>query len=152
MDFQELVGEVMSALGEMDDAIEAIAQRGDSTWLVVRGEIGIEIELDVDDGVITLFTDLGSPAAERRQDVCELLLAYNMLTRETGGVRAALDKPGGALMLIFDFGVMDLTPQLCAQILADFAAKAEVWQDYVLAEPGAGPVPAPEEYSGFIRV
>src|SRR5690606_28717570 len=95
-----------------------------------------------DEPVRLVFSaELGMPAAERRQDVLQALMAYNALWRQTGGVRAGLaGEDEEQLLLFFEWhpGAMDVD-QLPGAI-ERFADLAVWWADHVAHDgPGGDP-------------
>lgn len=149
MDDVETLRKILIEVGDADDAVETVMQVGAAAWYVETGEIGIEIDLDVEGRLVTLYGAIGTPTEARRLEVCEMLLVYSMLSRQTGGVRAAVDQPGGRLVLIVDFGIEGLTARLCRNVLHDFAGKAASWRAFVTAEGIAPPV---SPLNDFVRV
>ena len=116
--------------------------------MVRYGDIEVDIEFDADSDLVMLSADLGIPPTERRADIYELLMAYALLWRETGGLRAGFSPTDRTLSLMGDFGAGGLTSELLASIVARFSETVAVWRHAVAAR--ADKVEPNDE--GFLRV
>jgi hypothetical protein len=140
---------LMEELGpaSADIAIAGVFQTGEADWGVAfDDEVVIALELDDESGRLYLTSDLGAPEDGRRAEICEVLLTYNGLIRQTGGVTAALTEPEGGLRLLLRLDAGSLTLEVLQTVLANFAEKTRVWRDYVATGDAPPPVEDPSTY------
>jgi hypothetical protein len=154
---REQVQRLIEELGPASDAVVAIRQYGDTSWLVAFDE-ATEVELDYDAGrgMLALAIDLGMPAPAARARICETLLTTNFLRQETGGLTMALEAPDGAAVQMLDLNAEGLDLATFAMVLDNFVAQAREWRALVgtAGEPGEAP-PAdddPRFAPGMLRV
>jgi hypothetical protein len=95
----------------------------------------VEIFLDDEAGRAVLSTAVGTPHTARVSHLHKLLLQYNLLWRETSGVRMAIDEPEGEVVMLYDLILAGLDSLLLQNILGNFAAAAGAWQTMVEAPP-----------------
>ncbi len=140
-------------LGEVMPDVTAVLKSGDTSWVVgFRDGQSFEIDLDAANGRVYLATTLGTPPPAIAEDIHASLLTYNMLARETGGVRMATAAPGGEVYMMLDVFLPEASEELLARLLTNMSRTASHWRRFVatgtLAEAGA----AGEDPSTFIRV
>ncbi len=123
----------VAGTGALDERIDLVLQTGDAVWMVRHGDVEVDIEFDADSDRVMLSADLGVPPADRRADIYELLMAYALLWRETGGLRAGFSPVDRSLSLMGDFGAEGLTPDMLASVLANFAGAVVLWRQAVAA-------------------
>jgi hypothetical protein len=131
MPHSEHLNVLFDEIGPLLDA-SGIVQAGDDTWLVVLDDARqTEVVLDLDQaqGKLTLSMDVAQVQSERRLQTYETLLMVNYLWAETGGVRFALDGPGGQLVQLFDLFVEALDAPRLMDVIVNFAASGNQWQD-----------------------
>lgn len=131
------VNALMSELGPILDPLDITAYEAEGTWtLLVDEETLLVIEHDEELGRLFLSADIGAPPEAERLAVYELLLRYNAQGRETGGVRMALEEPGGMLMQICDLPLAGLDVTGLQAAIAAFARTADAWRRLIAG--GAG--------------
>lgn len=84
-----------------------------------------------------LSATLGKPALEARLTVYQSLLSYNLLWKETGGIKAALAGPMGEVVLFAELYSDPLYETELRKMLLEFVKLSGVWRNYVASE-GAG--------------
>ena len=124
---------VVAGTGALDERIDLVLQTGDAAWMVRHGEVEVEIEFDADSDQVMLSADLGVPPVDRRADIYELLMAYALLWRETGGLRAGFSPVDRTLSLMGDFGAEGLTPEILTSVIANFSGTVAIWRQAVAA-------------------
>ena len=139
---------VVTGTGALDERIDLVLQTGDAEWMVRYGDVEVDIEFDADSDRVMISADLGVPPADRRADIYELLMAYALLWRETGGLRAGFSPTDRALSLMGDFGAEGLTPHMLASVIANFSGTVAIWRQAVAAHTEKVD---PNE-QGFLRV
>ncbi len=68
------------------------------------------------------------------------MLCYNLLWKDTGGVKMALSGPGGELVLLYELFASNLNLNEMQVVLTKFLGIAQVWSVYVTGE-SENPVP-----------
>jgi len=88
---------------------------------------------------------LGAPSESMQLSVYETLLCYNLLWKDTGGVKMALSGPGGELVLLYELFVSELALNELQTVLSNFVSIAQVWGVYVTGEgnESAASLPGP---------
>ena len=124
---------VVAGTGGLDERIDLALQTGDTEWMVRHEDVEVEIEFDADSDRVMLSANLGIPSADRRADIYELLMAYALLWRETGGLRAGFSPTDRSLSLMGDFGAEGLTPDMLASVIANFSGTVAIWRQAVAA-------------------
>jgi hypothetical protein len=94
---------------------------------------------------IVLSSMLGIPSETMQLSVYEALLCYNLLWKDTGGVKMALAGPGGDLMLLYELHVDQLMLNDLQIVISNFSSISHVWSVYVTGESHdlAGNAPGP---------
>lgn len=124
------IGQLIAETGPGDDAILAVVQTGDDSWVIRYEHVDVDLELDAETARLVLSAEIGVPPAERRLSIYELLLAYSLLWRETGGIRMALTGAGGAAVQLVDLAAADLTVGVLATVAANLADRTLVWRAF----------------------
>ena len=73
-------------------------------------------------------------AQQASVSVYEALLCYNLLWKDTGGVKMALAGPGGDLMLLYELYVDQLMLNELQVVISNFSSISHVWSVYVTGE------------------
>src|SRR3954453_10385430 len=82
---------------------------GEREWaLVVDAATVVHADYVEADDRLMLSIELGRPPEASHHRIYELLLLYNHGWPETGGVRMALESPGGTVVQLFETGAADL--------------------------------------------
>src|SRR6185503_5079358 len=110
IDFTQVSALIVEAVA-FDDAVATVVRTADDSWVVRFETVDVEIGVDADRKRLILVTTLGVPAADRRLAVLEVLMAYNFLVRETGGVRVAMTGVAGDIVQMVDIGLDGLLPR-----------------------------------------
>jgi Tir chaperone protein (CesT) family len=142
--------DLMVQVGEMLDLPQVTEFAERQSWLLVtKNNTSVSIELDGDSGRLVLTASAGSPSRDRPTDL-ETLLVHNLAWRETGGLRFALDQPGGEALLLFDVAMAGLDASQLQALVGDLAAKAAIWRTYLSRSDEAAP--PPYAFETMIRV
>ena len=141
---------LMAEIGPLIDGIEAIDQEGDDYWLFAFGEQTLlQIQYDAQARKLVLFTELGAPAEENRLALYEALLSFNYLWNETGGLRMAIDGPGGSASMVLDLFVLDLDVSTLATVTENFLDTAVYWRGFMAnLQSAEQETPAPRQEDG----
>ena len=136
MSERERLQTLMSEIGPLIDGIEAIDQEDDDFWLFALGDnVVLQIQHDEEARKLVFSTELGTPPTERRLEAYEALLAFNYLWLETGGVRMAIESPGGEVTQVMDLFTLDLDISTLATVIQNFREKAIHWRGYLANFP-----------------
>lgn len=96
---------------------------------------------------VVLTAMLGVPSESMQLSVYETLLCYNLLRKDTGGVKMALSGPGGELVLLYELFASNLNRNELQTVLINFVSISQVWSMYVTGdgdEPAAQ-LPSPTD-------
>lgn len=135
MSSAETAERLLEELGPILDpeAILKLAEPG--LWsVVVRDDIQIDVSFEEADETFLFKAPLGGVPQDRAKGVYEMLLRFSFLVRETGGLHAALDGDGEAV-LIYRHPASDLEVSRLALLLNNLADSVAAWSDAIA---GAG--------------
>lgn len=149
----EYVQKLMGELGPLVDEIGLIQQLGDDLWLVVfNDETSVQMECDETGNKIVFSMNVGKVEGERRQEIYESLLAYNLLYHDTAGMRMALDGSEGNVVLLLDLCHLDLQVSTMAAFLEVFVETGLSWREVLQgADTVGGATKENEDFSGALQ-
>ncbi len=126
---------MMEEIGPSLPEIEAVIQSEDRNWAIQFSDQAIVmLEWAEDPDRVVLTSLLGAPSESMQLSVYETLLCYNLLWKDTGGVKMALSGPGGDLVVIYEMFSADLTLGELQTVLTNFVNIAQIWTVYVTGE------------------
>jgi hypothetical protein len=137
---------MMEEIGPAMAEIEAVIQSEDKKWAIqFEDQSIIMLEWTERPDRIVLSSMLGIPSETMQLSVYEALLCYNLLWKDTGGVKMALAGPGGDLMLLYELYVDQLMLNDLQIVISNFSSISQVWSVYVTGESQEllGNVPGP---------
>lgn len=131
---------MMQELAPATPEIAAIEPGQDMRWSV-RFEDGacVQAEAASAPARLVLSAPLGRSNSAAQLAVCETLLSYNLLWRETGGVKAGLMGPDGEAMLLFELYTESLLLAELRTVMVNFANLVRVWSAYIQSEVAPEP-------------
>lgn len=126
---------MMEEIGPSMSEIEAVIQSEEKNWAIQFDDQSI-IMLEWADSPdrVVLTAMLGTPTESMQMSVYETLLCYNLLWKDTGGVKMALSGPGGELVLLYELFAGSITLSELQTVLTNFVSIAQVWSVYVTGE------------------
>ncbi len=126
---------MMEEIGPSMSEIEAVIQSEEKNWAIQFDDQSI-IMLEWADSPdrVVLTAMLGTPTESMQLSVYETLLCYNLLWKDTGGVKMALSGPGGELVLLYELFAGSITLNELQIVLTNFVSIAQVWSVYVTGE------------------
>ncbi len=136
---KEHMHRLMSEIGpllELGAVIES--DDGDGWILAIDEDDGVLVELDEAEGRILLSAEAGLPDDEARAQLCETLLVYNAQWSASGGVRMALDEPGGGVVQMLELSAAELDAARLSQVFVAFLETLSGWRTVVAEGPGGG--------------
>ena len=126
---------MMEEIGPAMAEIEAVIQSEDKNWAIqFEDQSIIMLEWAEHPDRIVLSSMLGIPSETMQLSVYEALLCYNLLWKDTGGVKMALAGPGGDLMLLYELYVDQLMLNELQVVISNFSSISHVWSVYVTGE------------------
>lgn len=152
----ERIRSLLCAVGSVIDVFVIDEYPDEMFWhIALDAETIFFAEIDEDRGLLVLSADVGSPTAERKGDLYELLLNYNHHKSSTSGVHLSLHSPGGAVWLWSEIAVERLDRETMAAWMDDYRRKLRSWRK-IVAEAGRSTAAVDEpppffETSMFIR-
>lgn len=128
----------MREIGPRDDGILEILQTGDESWAMRFQDVDIEVELEPEFRRLMLSTEIGAPNDDQRAPFYEAMLLYNLLWRDTGGVRMGLAEAGGPVLQMIDLHCSSITTDMLVAVVRNLNDRTLLWRDFLKA-------PAPNE-------
>ena len=126
---------MMEEIGPSMPEIEAVIQNEEKNWAIqFEDQSIITLEWSEKPERVVLTSLLGIPSESMQLSVYETLLCYNLLWKDTGGVKMALSGPGGELVLLYELFVSHLSLNELQTVLSNFVSIAQVWSVYVTGE------------------
>lgn len=126
---------MMEEIGPVMPSIEAVIQSEEKNWAIQFDDQAIVmLEWAEKPDRVVLTAMLGTPSESMQLSVYETLLCYNLLWKDTGGVKMALSGPGGELILLYELFSTDLNLNELQTVLTNFVSIAQVWSVYVTGE------------------
>jgi hypothetical protein len=80
---------------------------------------------------LVLSASLGRAPGEKQFALYEVLLCYNLLWHETGGVRIGMDGPHGELVLVYDFFTYSPSASILRTVVLNVGDLARTWRSYI---------------------
>jgi hypothetical protein len=123
---------------ELLGAQSATTQEATGVWrLVLDADAVIDIEFNPHAGTIVLQADVASVPRAARLQVYELLLQYNYLWLQSGGIRMALASLPGPVAMMLELPLADLDVSRVCGALTSVAQTRRTWRDVLLATAAA---------------
>ncbi len=136
----EQIQQLMQELGPATPDIDALVQTDEPSWAIQFADDSIVvIEPAEDPPRLVLSAELGTAPETAERQVYEALLSYNLLWRDSGGVKIGLAGPKGSLVINWELCLQDLTLLDLQAAIGRFQKLSSSWQAYV-AKAEAGEV------------
>lgn len=140
------VARLVAEIGPLDDEVLAAFEVAPGEWAVRYSGIEVALEHDAAGGRLMMTATIGAPRPESALRLYELLLSYNLLWRDTGGIRMALLGAGGEAVQMADLTLAGLTAADLAGTLSGFARRAGAWRLVLASEEPAAALSAAEHH------
>ncbi len=128
----ENIQQLLQELGPNTSDIDAVVQTEEPSWAIqFADETIVIIEAADDPARMVLSAELGAASDSLQLPIYETLLCYNLLWRDTGGVKIGLAGPKGALIMSSEICLNGLNLPDLQQGIADFANIVRSWTKYV---------------------
>jgi hypothetical protein len=130
--YRDTVELIMQEIGPQTPDIDAVVQHGEDSWALQLDDASIIfIEYAADPDRLVLSTELGIPIRQRRLEVCQLMLSYNLLWEENAGLTMALGGPEGGATLLCEWRSIEPELQNFQEELRKVSQVARAWRSYI---------------------
>lgn len=129
----ENIETLFQEIGPHLDLLEVSRAEGQMEWALTFEDTETEtltvfVRHEADPDHFVFKTIVGAIPAEARQKFLEDMMAFNSAEQETGGARFGVTGPGGDAVLMFDYGVSDITTEGLGTLLKQFQSMAMAWR------------------------
>ena len=126
---------MMEEVGPEVSDIETVIQNEDRDWAIqFEDQTIVTLEWADNPDKVVLSTILGKPTQKNQLSVYETLLCYNLLWRDTGGVKMVLGGPEGEILLIYEMYMQETNLNEFKTVLLNFLNIAKVWEVFIQSE------------------
>jgi hypothetical protein len=123
---------MLAELGAALPQIQSVLATSELTWIVSFSDsIAIEVDVIEAEDRIGFEVALDAVLDKNRTTVLDTLMTYNLMWRETGGVRFGLAGESGRVHMIAEGFLPELSAQMLAGILVSLAEKAQEFTDFI---------------------
>lgn len=137
---QQLVQEIGPSMQEID----AVVQTEEPSWAIqFSDETILVIEAADDPSRMVLSAELGMVTEAQQRSAYETMLCYNLLWRDSGGVKVGLAGPQGALIVSREICLDNLTLAVLQQEISAFMKITRSWMQYIVQVDQGEPTPLP---------
>lgn len=146
----EQIQQLLKELGPSMSEIDAVVQTEEPSWAIqFSDETIIIIEPADEPSRMVISAELGAAAEAQQRTVYETLLCYNLMWRDSGGVKIGLAGPQGALIISTEICVQGLVLTDLQQHLNTFLKIVRSWTEYVAKADAAEIPPLPGTKDSF---
>lgn len=139
----EQIRQLVQELGPSMPDIDAVVQTEEPSWAIqFSDETILIIEAADDPARLVVSAELGTAAEAQQRTVYETLLCYNLMWRNSGGVKIGLAGPQGALIISTEVCLQGLILADLQQELSKFLKIVRSWTDYVAKADAGTPPPS----------
>lgn len=147
----EALDRLVAEAGSHEEGILASVRTADGAHAIRFEDADVIAEWDGARNRLVLSSEIGSPPPGRAAHVYETLLSYNLLWRETGGLRMALTGPKGIVLQLVDLAGPEIEARTVAIVAANLAQRTVIWRAFLESEGSDVAAPAPPNTSEMIR-
>ncbi len=131
----EQIQQLIQELGPSMPEIDAVVQTEEPSWAIQFSDETILIIEPADDpSRMVVSAELGAASAARQRAIYETLLCYNLMWRESGGVKVGLAGPQGMLIISTDVCIEGMSLMDFQEALNQFLKITRAWAQYVEQE------------------
>ncbi len=129
------IQDLISQIGPVFPDIDAVIQTEDPSWAIqFVDELVVMIEQLEHPDRMVFSSEIGTVADDQELPVYEALLCYNLLWKDTGGVKIGLAGPKGTLIVTSELLLDGLTLMSFQDALTNFTNIARSLSKYVLKD------------------
>ncbi len=130
MSLESPIHPLMKEVGSILQLQEVLQSAEEASWsLEWTDGVVVACDYDAEEERVTLSGYVGEMPEQGSADLALLMLRYNALWHETGGLRLGLEEQN--IVLVFDFFAPGLEMPALGHVLEDFAERARVWSRLV---------------------
>jgi hypothetical protein len=146
----EQIQQLLKELGPSMSEIDAVVQTEEPSWAIQFSDETIVIIEPADEpSRVVISAELGAAAEALQRTVYETLLCYNLMWRDSGGVKIGLAGPQGALIISTEICLQGLVLADLQQHLNTFLKIVRSWTEYVAKADAAEIPPLPGTRDSF---
>lgn len=129
------IQDLISQIGPVFPDIDAVIQTEDPSWAIqFVDELVVMIEQLEHPDRMVFSSEIGTVADDQELPIYEALLCYNLLWKETGGVKIGLAGPKGILIVTTELLLDGLTLMTFQEALTNFTNIAKSLGKYVIRD------------------
>ena len=133
------IQDLISQIGPVFPDIDAVIQTEDPSWAIqFVDELVVMIEQLEQPDRMVFSSEIGAVTDDQELPVYEALLCYNLLWKDTGGVKIGLAGPKGTLIVTSELLLEGLTLMSFQEALTNFTNIARSLSKYVLKDKKSG--------------
>lgn len=137
---------LMQELGPVMPEIDAIVQTEEPSWAIQFSDEHILVIEPADEPPrLAMSSELGAAPDGTEKPLYEAMLSYNLMWRDSGGLKVGLAGPKGSLIISWEISLDGMTLVELQAAIARFMKAVASWQRYVaradveqVALPGMG--------------
>ncbi len=153
MDLHTALNDMLAAIGDANPEIAVILLVEPGHWAVgYQDDTTVEVECVEGSNRLTLTCGLGIPKLSDIDRIRHTMLNYNLMWRESGGMRMGLSGPGDEAYLIGDVYLPETSEASLDQALYNMAQLGRIWSRFVTEGSLGGALPDPSAAETMIRV
>ncbi len=140
----EQIQQLLQELGPSMPEIDAVVQTEEPSWAIqFSDETILIIEPAEDPPRMVISAELGAAPEAQQLTVYETLLCYNLLWKDSGGVKVGLAGPQGTLIISAEVCIESMALMDLQEALNKFLTITRAWAQYVAKADGTGPADVP---------
>ena len=129
------IQDLISQIGPVFPDIDAVIQTEDPSWAIqFVDELFVMIEQLEHPDRMVFSSEIGTVADDQELPIYEALLCYNLLWKDTGGVKIGLAGPKGILIVTTELLLDGLTLMTFQEALTNFTNIAKSLGKYVIRD------------------
>jgi hypothetical protein len=129
------IQDLISQIGPVFPDIDAVIQTEDPSWAIqFVDELVVMIEQLENPDRMVFSSEIGAVTDDQELPVYEALLCYNLLWKDTGGVKIGLAGPKGILIVTTELLLDGLTLMSCQEALTNFTNISRSLGKYVVRD------------------
>ncbi len=129
------IQDLISQIGPVFPDIDAVIQTEDPSWAIqFVDELVVMIEQLEHPDRMVFSSEIGTVADDQELPIYEALLCYNLLWKDTGGVKIGLAGPKGILIVTSELLLDGLTLMTFQEALTNFTNIAKSLGKYVIRD------------------
>lgn len=131
----DIIQDLISQIGPVFPDIDAVIQTEDPSWAIqFVDELIVMIEQLEHPDRMVFSSEIGTVADDQELPIYEALLCYNLLWKDTGGVKIGLAGPKGILIVTSELLLDGLTLMTFQEALTNFTNIAKSLGKYVIRD------------------